>query len=178
MRLHTGDPCLYGAIEEQMAEFDARGWEYFNVPGISAFQAAAARLRTEFTVPELVQTIILTRGEGATPMPPREQLADLASHRATLCVYLSVALADSVQRQLLAHYPPETPLAVLHRVTWPDERVFTGRLDELVSIVQAQQLTRTTLIVVSPALGARRGRSHLYDPAKGHGFRAPREEAR
>lgn len=178
VRLHTGDPCLYGAIEEQMAEFDARGWEYFNVPGISAFQAAAARLRTEFTVPELVQTIILTRGEGATPMPPREQLADLASHRATLCVYLSVALADSVQRQLLAHYPPETPLAVLHRVTWPDERVFTGRLDELVSIVQAQQLTRTTLIVVSPALGARRGRSHLYDPAKGHRFRAPREEAR
>jgi precorrin-4 C11-methyltransferase len=177
VRLHTGDPCLYGAIQEQMAEFDARGWDYFVVPGISAFQAAAARLRTEFTIPELVQTIILTRGEGATPMPEREKLAELARHRATLCVYLSVALADDVQRQLLEHYPPDTPLALLHRVTWPDERVYTGRLDELAAIVRERELTRTTLIVVSPALGARGGRSHLYDPAKGHGFRAPRKEA-
>ena len=177
VRLHTGDPCLYGAIQEQMAEFDARGWDYFVVPGISAFQAAAARLRTEFTLPEVVQTIILTRGEGTTPMPAREKLADLARHRATLCVYLSVALADDVQRQLLEHYPPETPLALLHRVTWPDERVVTGRLVELATLVREQQFTRTTLIVVSPALGARGGRSHLYDPTKGHGFRAPRKEA-
>jgi len=177
VRLHTGDPCLYGAIQEQMAEFDARGWDYFVVPGISAFQAAAARLRTEFTLPEVVQTIILTRGEGTTPMPAREKLADLARHRATLCVYLSVALADDVQRQLLEHYPPETPLALLHRVTWPDDRVVTGRLVELATLVREQQFTRTTLIVVSPALGARGGRSHLYDPIKGHGFRAPRKEA-
>ena len=171
VRLHTGDPCLYGAIQEQMAEFDARGWEYHLVPGISAFQAAAARLRSEFTVPEVVQTIILTRGEGATPMPEREKLADLARHRATLCVYLSAALVDDVQRQLLEHYPADTPLAVLYRVTWPDERVFTGTVAELAAIIRSQQLTRTTLIVVSPALAARRGRSHLYDPAKGHGFR-------
>lgn len=172
VRLHTGDPCLYGAIQEQMAEFDARGWSYSIIPGISAFQAAAARLRSEFTVPEEVQTIILTRGEGNTPMPEREKLADLAAHRATLCIYLSIALAEQVQRDLLQHYPPETPLAVLHRVTWPDERVFTGKLNDLCEIVRTQHLTRTTLIVVGSAIGARRGLSHLYHPAIGHGFRA------
>lgn len=177
VRLHTGDPCLYGAIQEQMAKFDARGWDYHIVPGISAFQAAAARLRSEFTVPEDVQTIILTRGEGDTPMPKREKLADLARHRATLCVYLSAGLVDDVQRQLLEHYPANTPLAVLYRVTWPDERVFTGQLSELAEIVHTQKLTRTTLIVVGTALGARRGRSHLYDPTKTHGFRPRPKEA-
>jgi len=176
VRLHTGDPCLYGAIQEQMEEYDKRGWSYSIVPGISAFQAAAARLQTEFTVPELVQTIILTRGEGATPMPARERLADLASHRATLCVYLSIALADRVQAQLLEHYPPETPLAILHRISWPEEKVFTGRLDELAAIVAREQLTRTTLIVVSPALGARGAHSLLYAADKAHGFRPRRKE--
>lgn len=174
VRLHTGDPCLYGAIQEQMAGFDARGWDYAIVPGISAFQAAAARLRSEFTVPGEVQTIILTRGEGATPMPERERLADLARHRATLCIYLSAGLADDVQRQLLEHYPPGTPLALLHRVTWPDELVITGTVAGLATLVREHRLTRTTLIIVGEAIGARRGRSHLYDPAKGHGFRAPR----
>ncbi len=174
VRLHTGDPCLYGATQEQMAEFDARGWEYVIVPGISAFQAAAARLRSEFTVPGLVQTIILTRGDGQTPVPEREHLAGLARHQATLCIYLSATLADEVQRQLLEHYPPETPVAVLHRVTWPEERVFTGTLAELSGIVRTQALTRTTLIVVGAAIGARRNRSHLYDGGKAHGFRAAR----
>ena len=174
VRLHTGDPCLYGATQEQMAEFDARGWDYFIVPGISAFQAAAARLRSEFTVPELVQTIILTRGEGNTPMPAGESLAELAQHRATLCIYLSAGLAEDVQRQLLLHYGPQTPLAVLYHVSWPDERVFRGVLAELVEIVRTNDLTRTTLIVVGEAIGARRNRSHLYDAAKEHGFRRPR----
>jgi len=176
VRLHTGDPCLYGATQEQMAEFDARGWDYFIVPGISAFQAAAARLRSEFTVPELVQTIILTRGEGNTPMPAGESLAELAQHRATLCIYLSAGLAEDVQRQLLLHYGPQTPLAVLYHVSWPDERVFRGELAELVDIVRANDLTRTTLIVVGEAIGARRNRSHLYDAAKEHGFRRPRAQ--
>lgn len=174
VRLHTGDPCLYGATQEQMAEFDARGWEYFIVPGISAFQAAAARLRSEFTVPELVQTIILTRGEGNTPMPAGQSLAELAQHRATLCIYLSAGLVDDVQRQLLLHYPPQTPLAVLFRVSWPDERVFRGVLGDLAEIVRANDLTRTTLIVVGEAIGARRNRSHLYDAAKDNGFRHAR----
>lgn len=178
VRLHTGDPCLYGAIQEQMQEYDKRGWSYSLVPGISAFQAAAACLRTEFTVPELVQTIILTRAEGATPMPAKEQLSELARHGATLCIYLSIGLADKVQAQLLEHYPPDTPLAILHRVSWPEQKVFRGGLSELSSIVAREGLSRTTLIVVSPALGARGARSLLYAADKGHGFRAPRKEGR
>ena len=108
-RLHTGDPCIYGAIQEQMAFFDAYGMSYHITPGISSFQAAAAELRSQFTIPEKTQTIILTRGEGRTKMPETEQLHLLARSQSTMCIFLSAGIVDDVQRQLLEHYPEDTP---------------------------------------------------------------------
>ncbi|RBL91323.1 precorrin-4 C(11)-methyltransferase [Chitinophaga flava] len=171
VRLQSGDPSIYGAIQEQMTIFDEKGMDYFIVPGISSFQAAAAVLKSEFTIPEVVQTIILTRGEGNTPLPEHEKLQEMARHRATMCIFLSATIAKNVQAQLLEHYPPETPVAVLYRVTWKDERVFTGQLQELAAIIRSNKLTRTALIIVGAAIGARKNRSHLYNPEWKHIFR-------
>jgi len=171
VRLQSGDPSIYGAIQEQMTIFDEKKMDYFIVPGISSFQAAAAVLKSEFTIPEVVQTIILTRGQGNTPLPEHEKLEEMAKLRATMCIFLSATISRRVQAQLLEHYPPDTPLAVLYRVTWEDEKIFTGRLDELVSIIRSNKLTRTVLIVVGAAIGARQNRSHLYNPAWKHIFR-------
>jgi precorrin-4 C11-methyltransferase len=171
VRLQSGDPSIYGAIQEQMTLFDEKGMDYFIVPGISSFQAAAAVLRSEFTIPEVVQTIILTRGEGNTPLPQREKLQEMAAHQATMCIFLSATIARHVQEQLLEHYPPETPTAILYRVTWEDEKIVTGRLDELAQLIRANKLTRTVLIIVGVAIGARENRSHLYNPQWRHIFR-------
>ncbi|PSL45483.1 precorrin-4 C11-methyltransferase [Chitinophaga niastensis] len=171
VRLQSGDPSIYGAIQEQMTIFDEKGMDYFIVPGISSFQAAAAVLKSEFTIPEVVQSIILTRGEGNTPLPENEKLQEMAKHRATMCIFLSATIAKNVQAQLLEHYPPETPVAVLYRVTWKDERIFVGQLHELASMVRTNKLTRTALIIVGTAIGARKNRSHLYNPDWKHIFR-------
>ncbi|NQX85846.1 MAG: precorrin-4 C(11)-methyltransferase [Flavobacteriaceae bacterium] len=171
VRLHSGDPSIYGAIQEQMTIFDAKGYDYFIVPGISSFQAAAAYLKSEFTIPEVAQTIILTRGEGNTPTPEHENIADMAKLRATMCIFLSAGIAKKVQGELLEHYPPETPLAVLYRVSWKDEQVWTGKLTELTQIIKENKLTRTVLIVVGEAVGARKNRSWLYDDNWHHIFR-------
>lgn len=171
VRLHTGDPSIYGAIQEQMAFFDAEGFEYEIVPGVSSFQAAAAVLQSQFTVPEKVQTIILTRGSGRTPVPDKERLSELARARATMCIYLSAEWSDEVQAELLAHYPPDTPVAVCYRLTWDDQQVWRGRLDGLSALVRQSGKTRTVLLVVGEAIGARGGRSKLYDPSFTHGFR-------
>ncbi|UWX57769.1 precorrin-4 C(11)-methyltransferase [Chlorobaculum sp. MV4-Y] len=171
VRLHTGDPSIYGAIQEQMTFFDAEGFEYEIVPGVSSFQAAAAVLQSQFTVPEKVQTIILTRGSGRTPVPGKERLSELARSRATMCIYLSAEWSNEVQAELLAHYPPETPVAVCYRLTWDDQQVWRGRLDGLSALVQESGKTRTLLLVVGEAIGARGGRSKLYDPSFTHGFR-------
>ena len=171
VRLHTGDPCIYGAIQEQMALFDANGMSYHITPGISAFQAAAAALRSQFTIPGKVQTIILTRGEGRTPMPEREQLHRLAQSRSTMCIYLSAAIAGEVQAELLQAYPPETPVAVCYKLSWPEERIWRGRLDNLAKMVSENGLTLTTLLVVGEAVGNRSGRSCLYDKSFSHLFR-------
>lgn len=175
-RLHTGDPCIYGAIEEQMALFDAHGMRYHITPGISAFQAAAAALRSQFTIPERVQTIILTRGEGRTPMPEREQLHRLAQSRATMCIYLSAAIAERVQAELLQAYPPDTPVAVCYRLTWPDQQIWRGRLSDLARLVRENGLALTTLLVVGEAIGNREGQSRLYDSTFSHLFRKGRQE--
>ena len=111
VRLHTGDPCIYGAIQEQMAFFDKHSMSYHITPGISSFQAAAAALQSQFTIPEKVQTIILTRGEGRTPMPEKEKLHLLARSQSTMCIFLSASVVDQVQEELLQHYPPTTPVA-------------------------------------------------------------------
>jgi precorrin-4 C11-methyltransferase len=171
VRLQSGDPSIYGAIQEQMTEFDERGMDYFIVPGISAFQAAAASLNSEFTIPEVVQTIILTRGAGNTPLPPHEDLAEMAKHRATMCIFLSATIAKRVQAQLEEHYPADTPVAILYRVTWDDEEIYTGQLADLASLIREHKLTRTVLIVVGAAIGARKNRSQLYHPDWKHIFR-------
>lgn len=162
VRLHTGDPCLYGAIQEQMAFFDRYGMDYHITPGISAFQAAAAALRSQFTIPEKVQTIILTRGEGRTPMPEREQLHKLAQSQSTMCIYLSAGIAEEVQAELLQAYPPETPVAACYKLTWKEERIYRGELRDLAKIVRDNKLTLTTLLVVGDAIGNREGLSRLY----------------
>ena len=176
VRLHSGDPSIYGAIQEQMSLFDERGYHYFIVPGISSFQAAAAYLKSEFTVPEVAQTIILTRGEGNTPMPENEKIEDMAKLRATMCIFLSAGIVQKVEGQLLQHYPPTTPLAVLYRVSWKDEQVWTGQLSELSQIIQENKLTRTVLIIVGEAVGARKNRSWLYGDNWYHIFRKKTKE--
>jgi len=171
VRLHSGDPSIYGAIQEQMTIFDERNYDYFIVPGISSFQAAAAYLKSEFTIPEVAQTIILTRGEGNTPMPEHEKLEEMAKLRATMCIFLSAGIINRVEGQLLQHYPPETPVAVLFRVSWKDEKVWTGKLDGLSKIIKSNKLTRTVLVIVGEAIGARKNRSWLYGDNWHHIFR-------
>ena len=171
VRLHTGDPCIYGAIQEQMALFDAHGMSYHITPGISSFQAAAAALHSQFTIPERVQTIILTRGEGRTPMPEREQLHRLAQSRSTMCIYLSAAIVERVQEELLQAYPPETPVAACYKLTWPEQRIYRGQLKDLARIVRDNHLTLTTLLVVGDAIDNREGLSRLYASEFRHLFR-------
>ncbi len=171
VRLHSGDTSIYSAIQEQIAILEWEAIDFDVVPGISSFQAAAAALKRELTLPEKVQTIILTRGEGNTPMPARESLAALAQHQATLCIYLSARLAEQVQGQLLTAYPADTPVAICHRVSWPDEQIVVTRLDQLAARMQELGFVRTTLILVGAALGGGQQRSQLYDEKHGHIFR-------
>ena len=171
VRLHSGDPSIYGAIQEQMTLFDELGMAYFIVPGISSFNAAAAVLKSEFTIPEVVQTIIITRGEGKTPLPPHEKLEEMAKLRATICLFLSARVARKVQEQMLKYYEPDTPVAVLYRLTWKDEEVYTGTLQNLTDLVKKSKKTRTVLIVVGHAIHARKNRSQLYSPGWKHIFR-------
>ena len=161
VRLHTGDPCIYGAIQEQMNFFDRYGMRYHITPGISSFQAAAAALQSQFTIPEKVQTIILTRGEGRTPMPEKEKLSLLARSQSTMCIFLSAGVIDQVQQELLEHYPPTTPVAACYHLTWKDERIYRGELKDLAQIVKENNLTLTTMIVVGDAIDNREGLSRL-----------------
>lgn len=174
VRLHTGDPCIFGAIEEQMAFFDRHGMDYHITPGISSFLAAAAELRSQFTIPGKVQTIILTRGEGRTPMPEREQLRQLARSHSTMCIFLSAAIVDEVQRELLTEYAATTPVAACYHLTWPDQAIYRGTLGELAQIVHEHHLTLTTMLVVGEAIDNRHGQSLLYDKDFHHLFR-PKE---
>ncbi len=171
VRLHTGDPCIYGAIQEQMAFFDEYGMDYHITPGISSFLAAAAALQSQFTIPEKVQTIILTRGEGRTPMPEKEKLHMLARSQSTMCIFLSASIVDQVQSELLQHYPPTTPVAACYHLTWKDERIFRGQLQDLARIVKENNLTLTTMIVVGDAIDNREGLSKLYSHQFKHLFR-------
>lgn len=171
VRLHTGDPCIYGAIQEQMAFFDEYGMDYHITPGISSFLAAAAALQSQFTIPEKVQTIILTRGEGRTPMPEKEKLHLLARSQSTMCIFLSASIVDQVQSELMQHYPPTTPVAACYHLTWKDERIYRGELQNLAKIVKENDLTLTTMIVVGDAIDNRQGLSKLYSHQFKHLFR-------
>ena len=171
VRLHTGDPCIFGAIQEQMAFFDQHNMHYHITPGISSFLAAAAELRSQFTIPERTQTIILTRGEGRTPMPEKEQLHLLAKSQSTMCIFLSAAIVDDVQRELLMEYPEDTPVAACYHLTWPDQHIYRGVLKDLAKIVHDNNLTLTTMLVVGEAIDNRKGLSELYNKHFTHLFR-------
>ena len=171
VRLHTGDPCIFGAIQEQMAFFDQNGMDYHITPGISSFLAAAAEMQSQFTIPERCQTIILTRGEGRTPMPEKEQLHLLAKSQSTMCIFLSAAIVDDVQRELLQEYPEDTPVAACYHLTWPDQKIYRGKLKDLAKIVHDNNLTLTTMLVVGEAIDNRQGLSERYNKHFTHLFR-------
>lgn len=164
VRLHTGDPCIYGAIQEQIDFFESHDISYHITPGISSFLAAAAELRSQFTIPGRCQTIILTRGEGRTPMPEREKLHLLARSRSTMCIFLSASIVDDVQEQLLQEYPADTPVAVCYHLTWQDQKIWRGKLSSLANIVREHHLTLTTMIVVGEAV---RENSEMRNDASG-----------
>ena len=176
VRLHTGDPCIFGAIQEQMAFFDQNHMDYHITPGISSFLAAAAELQSQFTIPERCQTIILTRGEGRTPMPEKEQLHLLAKSQSTMCIFLSASIVDDVQRELLQEYPEDTPVAACYHLTWPDQKIYRGQLKDLAKIVHDNHLTLTTMLVVGEAIDNRQGLSELYSKYFTHLFRKGDDE--
>jgi precorrin-4/cobalt-precorrin-4 C11-methyltransferase len=177
-RLHSGDLTLYSAITEQIHALRAVNITVELVPGISAFQAAAAQLQIELTVPEIVQTIILTRPTGrASAVPTAENLASLAAHQASLCLYLAARHVETAQAQLLAHYPPTTPVAICFRVGWEDEQIWVVPLTEMATVTARENLVRTTMYIISPALAEIHGkgsktRSRLYHPHHQHLFRS------
>ena len=177
-RVHSGDPSLYGAIAEQMRRLDALGIPYDVTPGVPAFAAAAAALRTELTLPEVSQTVILTRtAVRATPMPAGEDLATLARSGATLAIHLSINTLASVVRELVPHYGAECPVVIAYRVSWPDEMFLRGTLGDIRQQVKATGITRTALILVGRALGASEfSDSRLYAEEHHHVLR-PRKDA-
>ena len=172
VRLHDGDPCLYGAIAEQICRLSDAGIDVEVVPGVSAYQAAAAALNQELTIPDRVQTIVLSRAGGRTGVPERESLENLASLGASLCLYLSARHVEEVQQVLLQHYPPSTPVAIGYRVSWPDQWITVVPLEAMAATSRERELIRTTLYIVSPALEAVGSlRSNLYSPQHHHLFR-------
>ncbi len=174
VRLHDGDPCLYGALSEQVSGLADAGIEVEVVPGISAYQATASALKAELTIPGLVQTIVLSRSGGRTGVPEREELRHLASLRASLCLYLSARHVDEVQSTLLEHYPADTPVAIGYRVSWPDESLDLVPLDQMAKVTHDRNLIRTTLFVISTAFRSTNLRSKLYSPDHDHLFRPNR----
>lgn len=176
VRLHSGDPSIYGAIGEQMSRLDAVGIDYEVVPGVSSFQAAAAALRTELTAPEVAQTIILTRTSGRTPLPEEQKLDKLAQTRATLCIFLSIHKIQKVADTLAIYYGTDCPAAVVYHASWPDQMVFRGTLSDIAGQVEAAEITSTAMIVVGQALSRANAASKLYDSAFSHGFREASSE--
>lgn len=169
IRLHTGEPALYGAIGEQMRGLDARGIPYHVVPGISAWQAAAATLQVELTAPAVTQTVILTRAAGRTPVPDAESLARLGASRASLCLYLSAGMTESICATLIPHYGADCPAAMVYHASWPDEEVVRATLADLPT--RTAHLTRTAVLLVGHALAPGDVRSMLYDAGFSHGYR-------
>ncbi len=172
VRLHTGDPSLYGAIREQMDQLDALGISYDVTPGVSSFSGAAAVLNAEYTLPEVSQSVIITRMAGRTPVPERERLRALAAHGCTMVLFLSTGLLEQVEEELTAGgYSPDTPAAIVYKATWPEERVYRCTVSTLAKTARENGVTKTALITVGNFLGDDYERSKLYDPAFTHEFR-------
>ena len=170
VRLHTGDPSIYGAIREQMDELDRLAYEYEVVPGVSSLNAAAAALRAEYTLPNVSQTLIVSRMAGKTPVPEKESIRSLAAHGASMALFLSVSMLEKLCAELIAGgYDPETPAAVVYKATWPDEEIVRGTLNDLPQ--KASHIGRTALVLVGGFMGSEYERSKLYDPAFSHMFR-------
>ena len=176
VRLHTGDPCLYGAHREQMDLLDEAGIEYEVVPGVSSFCGAAAALKAEYTLPNVSQSVIITRMEGRTPVPDGEKLRLMASHGCTMVLFLSTSLLDSAVEELLAGgYSPDTPAAIVYKATWPDEKVWHCTVGTLAETAREAGVKNTALITIGGFLGDAYERSRLYDPTFTHMFRQASE---
>lgn len=172
VRLHTGDPSLYGALREQADSLEKEGIPYEVVPGVSSAFASAAALKRELTLPGVTQTVIFTRMEGRTPVPEKERLSSLAGHNATMCIFLSVAMMDDVVKELAEGYPLDTPVAVVYRASWEDETVVKGTLRDIAGKVREAGIKRQAMIIAGNAIGDDPGEnSRLYDPGFSHGYR-------
>lgn len=165
VRLHTGDSSIYGAVREQFDELDQLGIDYDVCPGVSAFCGAAASLKAEYTLPDVSQTVIITRTAGRTPVPEKQTIESLATHQATMVLFLSTGLTEKLQSQLLeGGYPGSTPVAVVYKATWPEEKIFRCTVDTLHKTVKENGLTKTSLIIVGNCMGDYYLRSMLYHP--------------
>ena len=165
VRLHTGDPCVYGAHREQMDVLDREGLDYEVVPGVSSFCGAAAALKAEYTLPDVSQTVILTRMEGRTPVPPKEKIELLAAHGATMVIFLSAGQLEKLSERLIeGGYTADTPAAIVYKATWPEEKVVRTTVGGLAQAARAEGITKTALITVGGFLGDVYERSKLYDP--------------
>lgn len=171
VRLHTGDPSIYGAHREQMEELNRLGIAYDVTPGVSSFLAAAASLKREYTLPGVSQTVILTRMAGKTPVPAAEQLENLAVHGATMVVFLSAGEMNTLCGRLMSSYPPDTPAAVVYKASWDDEMIVTGTLADIACKTEAAGIRKTALVVVGRFLGNQFELSKLYDEAFSHEYR-------
>jgi precorrin-4/cobalt-precorrin-4 C11-methyltransferase len=171
-RVHTGDPAIYGAIGEQIEGLKSKNIDFEIIPGVSSFFAAAAALETELTLPEVSQTVIITRPEGRTPKPSKEAISKLAEHEATMCIFLGVHMIEDVVKDLLTHYTLETPVAVVQKASWPDEKIVRGTLDNIASKVAESDIKKTAMIVVGDVLGTENVTpSKLYDKKFTHEYR-------
>ena len=175
-RVHTGDPSLFGAIQEQMAYLKQEEIPYQIIPGVSSFQAAAAALEQEYTLPGVSQSLIITRAEGRTPVPEKEDLEVMARARATMALFLSISFIDKVCEKLMTSYDPTTPAAVVYRASWPDQKILRGTLETLPELVKNSGITRQALIIVGDVLRQEYELSKLYDPTFSHGWRKGRKD--
>ena len=170
-RVHTGDPSIYGAIREQMDVLDEHGIEYEVIPGVSSFVAAAAAIKKEFTLPDVSQTVICTRLEGRTPVPETESLESLASHKCSMAIFLSVQMIDKVVKKLLKHYDESTPIAIVQKASWKDQKIAMGTLGNMEEIVKKEKITKTAQILVGNFMGNEYSKSKLYDKTFTHEYR-------
>lgn len=176
VRLHTGDSSIYGAVREQFDCLEELGIDYDVCPGVSSFCGAAASLKTEYTLPDVSQTVIITRTAGRTPVPERESIRALASHRSTMVLFLSTSLTEQLQEDLMAGgYSGSTPVAVVYKATWPEEKIFRCTVETLHKTVTENRLTKTALIIVGNCMGEQYQRSRLYHPGFTTGFRESSE---
>ena len=170
-RVHTGDPSIYGAIREQMDVLDEHDIEYEVIPGVSSFVAAAAAIKKEFTLPDVSQTVICTRLEGRTPVPETESLESLASHKCSMAIFLSVQMIDKVVKKLLKHYDESTPIAIVQKASWKDQKIAMGTLGNIEEIVKKEKITKTAQILVGNFMGNEYSKSKLYDKTFTHEYR-------